>query len=598
MKKIFLFIASFLFYITSLSQTGRISEKVFALEKKGMFKKKIEIWSEHKRINIDTEDYTILDMKDIIFNEEYIELSIQKTKGEIINLLLYKEQYDASNIVTSSGLQISGNVISYRGIIKRDSESLVSLSTDNKGNIMAVITGKEGNYILGKMENGSEDYILYNSRDMDVPDFSCIALPIPLEIERQYSSQLTVKCIKWYWETDYDLFVNKGSVEAVNTYIQGIFNQVRTLYANDGISIALKTLFIWDTPDPYTGPTTNLYLFQFGQYRTSFDGDLAHLIGLQGNGGVAFVNTLCLGQGENASLQMAYSGIFPTYNNIPTYSWTVYVITHEQGHNLGSLHTHDCVWGPNHDTQIDNCAGRANGTGGTCVISGDDGVGGGTIMSYCHLTPEGINFNKGFGPEPTALLISNINSAPCLETCGTIVPVQLVDFQAKKQGKDVKLSWQTSSEIESSRFEVEVSKESTQFMKIGEISAAGNSYIQKFYYLFDTEPNKSGIRNYRLKMIDVNRTFTYSAIRQVMFEYNNKWTIYPNPALNQLTIQFISKYNMSQKVTIKDQIGREIFTTYLSVNQGLNSYILNISLLSAGMYLIQTPLEVIRFVKY
>ena len=37
-------------------------------------------------------------------------------------------------------------------------------------------------------------------------------------------------------------------------------------------------------------------------------------------------------------------------------------------------------------------------------------------MSYCHLTGVGINFNKGFGPQPTAVILNKIaNAGSCLD---------------------------------------------------------------------------------------------------------------------------------------------------------------------------------------
>jgi large repetitive protein len=42
----------------------------------------------------------------------------------------------------------------------------------------------------------------------------------------------------------------------------------------------------------------------------------------------------------------------------------------------------------------------------------------GTIMSYCHLVSGvGINFNNGFGPQPAALILNNVNNASCLAAC-------------------------------------------------------------------------------------------------------------------------------------------------------------------------------------
>lgn len=38
-------------------------------------------------------------------------------------------------------------------------------------------------------------------------------------------------------------------------------------------------------------------------------------------------------------------------------------------------------------------------------------------MSYCHLTPAGINFDHGFGPEPRQRILDHIANASCLEVC-------------------------------------------------------------------------------------------------------------------------------------------------------------------------------------
>lgn len=87
-------------------------------------------------------------------------------------------------------------------------------------------------------------------------------------------------------------------------------------------------------------------------------------------------------------------------------------MTHEMGHNIGSPHTHNCVWGPNKNTSIDNCTIPDDGT--SCT-QGPRPTNGGTIMSYCHLVNGvGINFTKGFGPEPGQLMRDAITSKSCL----------------------------------------------------------------------------------------------------------------------------------------------------------------------------------------
>jgi hypothetical protein len=185
-------------------------------------------------------------------------------------------------------------------------------------------------------------------------------------------------------------------------------------------NLVVNEMFVWDTTDPFTGPSTSNYLDQFQAYLNgNFNGDLAHLVGYGGGGGVAYLDVLC-----SPFYGIGYSGINSTYSNVPTYSWTVEVLTHEIGHNLGSPHTHACAWNGN-NTAIDGCgpaAGYSEGCNGPLPVSG-------TIMSYCHLIGGvGINFNNGFGPQPGDLIRNRVYNSSCLTTCGppiSLMPVSL-----------------------------------------------------------------------------------------------------------------------------------------------------------------------------
>ncbi|MEZ5004176.1 MAG: PKD domain-containing protein [Chitinophagales bacterium] len=149
------------------------------------------------------------------------------------------------------------------------------------------------------------------------------------------------------------------------------------------------------------------------------NGDLGQLVALDpgGLGGVARgIGTLCI----NDDGKVSYSDVNATFNDVPAFSFTVEVITHELGHLIGSPHTHGCYWNGN-NTQIDDCGniGQASPEGASCYARFNPIVpsNGGTIMSYCHLNPTGINFAHGFGEQPGDLVRIFYNNATCLTPC-------------------------------------------------------------------------------------------------------------------------------------------------------------------------------------
>lgn len=305
----------------------------------------------------------------------------------------------------------------YWGIVKDDPNSLVTISIF-KDEVMGGISIGNDHYTIGKVPDAPDNaHILYKSSDLDKSNpFSCMTDDELHRIGEAHTDQAQSRsvgptnCVRMYVEADYTLFQNKGSVANVTTYLTGVFSQVSALYTNESINLVLHTLVVWDVADPYTGPSASNYLTQFRDAKGGvFNGDLAHLVGIHGLGGVAYLDVLC-----NGFYSVGYSSINATYSNVPTYSWTVEVLTHEIGHNLGSPHTHACAWNGN-NTAIDGCgptAGYSEGCTAALPASG-------TIMSYCHLVSGvGINFANGFGPQPGDRIRSEVYNAPCLASCG------------------------------------------------------------------------------------------------------------------------------------------------------------------------------------
>ncbi|MDX1940323.1 MAG: zinc-dependent metalloprotease [Saprospiraceae bacterium] len=307
--------------------------------------------------------------------------------------------------------------VHYRGIVKGDPASLAAISIFD-GEVMGILSSAStGNLVIGKLnESASEKkHIVYNDNAVfERETFLCGTADegagyAPEDLLPNASRE-GAGCVRIYFEVDNDIYQNKGgTTEGVTNYVTGIFNQVATLYANDNVSVVISEIYVWTTPSPYSGGNSSQMLNKFQQTRTSFNGDLGQLLSYKASGGIAVLNGLCHSYN---SAKLSFSSIGTSYSTVPTYSFTVMVVTHELGHLLGSHHTHACVWNGN-NTAIDGCAGF---TEGGCPNPGDPAIGG-TIMSYCHISNVGVNLTQGFGPQPGNVIRNKIAGASCVQAC-------------------------------------------------------------------------------------------------------------------------------------------------------------------------------------
>ncbi|MEI7508958.1 MAG: M12 family metallo-peptidase [Flavobacterium sp.] len=374
---------------------------------------------------IATIDKTVVN--DIVaHNYQNIELTIPYN-GQLVTVDLYTVDlfFDGFHIDTDKQKNVSYQKgVYYRGIVKGDYSSIASFNFFKDECNGIVSNGELSNLVIGKLDKKSNttDYIIYADANLKKTNsFHCDFKDD--ESKRDFPSNKTTtvaRCATIYFEIDYDLYTdNNSSITDTTNWMTSVFNNVQTIYSNDGITVSLKSMYIWTTIDPYvgTGTASTDFLYKFHQVRPVFDGDIGQLVSIepQGLGGVAIgINGLC--SQDNYS----YSDVSFSYQTVPTYSWTIEVITHELGHLLGSPHTHACVWNGN-NTAIDNCGSSYFGSsseGYSCISTPPIlPTIGGTIMSYCHLVSSvGINFSNGFGPQPSTRILNSINSGLCLST--------------------------------------------------------------------------------------------------------------------------------------------------------------------------------------
>ncbi|MEL6275000.1 MAG: M12 family metallo-peptidase, partial [Bacteroidota bacterium] len=385
------------------------------------------------------DDYQLLQLDDETRSDLYrqapdeLKLKIP-TNGTFIELSLNRvylaaEGFRISTASGKGGWSIDPS-LHYRGTVIGEPKTQVafSLLPDELQGLIAKPNGQ--NLVLGPLAGQEENsnkqnrstYIFYDDSPVfKLQTFDCQTADsgIPYEHEDLHlpheEEKSTNGCVKVYFEVDYDIFQEKGSnVANAAAHVTAAFNQVALLYEASNANLTISEIFVWDQVSPYAGSSSGTILSQFQNTRTSFNGDIAQLLSYKASGGIAVLNGLCH---PLPAARMSFASIATSFNNVPTYSWTIMVMAHELGHQLGSQHTHACVWNGN-GTAIDGCAGF---TEGNCSTPGLPS-GGGNIMSYCHITSVGINFNVGFGTQPAAVIFNSINNSSCITDTGCSTP--------------------------------------------------------------------------------------------------------------------------------------------------------------------------------
>lgn len=182
-----------------------------------------------------------------------------------------------------------------------------------------------------------------------------------------------------------------------------------------------------------------------------------------------------------------------------------------------------------------------------------------------------------------------------------VLPVELIQFQAKEQEGLVKLNWATASELNSSHFELERSSDGREFEKIGKVLGVGTSAERTDYKFQDKEPLIGG-NYYRLRQVDFDGAFDYSKIVYVNVKNSSEMVFFPTQVQSLATLQFNTEEGGDLNISIFDSLGKMIMSKAFIADEGLNSYDLEIGHLAPGAYFISIEGEryqvtTTRFVK-
>ncbi|RYY60127.1 MAG: T9SS type A sorting domain-containing protein [Chitinophagaceae bacterium] len=158
------------------------------------------------------------------------------------------------------------------------------------------------------------------------------------------------------------------------------------------------------------------------------------------------------------------------------------------------------------------------------------------------------------------------------------LPVTWGSFTAYNEVDRVRLTWTTLQESNTDKFIVEYLRNGVA-EEIGTLPAQGNSDAESAYTFTHTSPSPEGVNRYRIKQVDLDGHFTYSAIATVRLENAARPSVVmsPNPVRDQLQVITKKKGFVLQLVTIDGKILR-------SVRLAEGSQYIDLKAIPAGVY--------------
>jgi hypothetical protein len=369
-------------------------------------------------------------------------------------------------------------LIAYKGIVGGEQHSRVFISVCN-GSIIASIRREDGTtYVFAPEKNSSDPsaHMLIAETDLlatgPFKPFDCIAddvhqphAPIPIyellphhEKNEILSAPLNNGKLL---QTDIAVEADSQFYGAIGgdpsktlAYIGAIFSMSSMIYEDEAnLTHHLTWVKVWTTSDPYQ-VHGNAYALEdtvksyWQLHYSTVQRDLAHIMTSIGYGGGGYgYYSLC----DNAN---SYSVSSPqTGHTYPTFAFTydVYIISHEIGHNFSLIHTHDCYWNPPLDTCYTKDDAKLSLADACFSKPITPRKSPGTIMSYCANTNyvlSGNDFSQykldmTFSPRPDSVMRFNAEKALCIQPpAGTeIILLSPRGGESYQGGSQIELKW-------------------------------------------------------------------------------------------------------------------------------------------------------------
>ena len=171
--------------------------------------------------------------------------------------------------------------------------------------------------------------------------------------------------------------------------------------------------------------------------------------------------------------------------------------------------------------------------------------------------------------------------------------VEFAYFNGTQSRGDIVLEWVTMSEEDSDYFEVQISKDGTNYSALEKVAAAGNSQAENAYQYTHENP-LAGTNYYRLKQVDFDGSYEYSEVFAIRIESTNEVNIFPTAVDDYVNVRIVEEVAGDIPVLVFNATGNLVYQNIIPA--GAKELVVPTIELESGYYFIKMELDEIGVV--
>lgn len=170
---------------------------------------------------------------------------------------------------------------------------------------------------------------------------------------------------------------------------------------------------------------------------------------------------------------------------------------------------------------------------------------------------------------------------------GSTLPVTLLEFNGANAGPRNKINWRVSQESDVLRYELERSIDGFNYQRIATV-AARNSPVESSYNYYDVVGTANAEYYYRLKIAEIDGSYTYSPVILLRVVGKNNYSVTGNPFRDFVVLNYTIANDQPLNISYFNSAGALVRREKFNATAGTGFYTLyGLASYPAGMYLMK-----------